>query len=124
MERTKVSSMKLTWMENTVETPQNKSQTGQGASTGCFKSKKLSSLTDEDDQQQTNGSQLNVGVTEGVTEGGIDDHEEDSAAHSAKGRFLPLQKLPHKTSTHLQKRRFASTATRLKCPPDGVKRPT
>lgn len=77
--------------------------TGQRPSTGCFKSKKVSSLTDEDNQQQTNGSQLNVGVTEGVTEGGVDDHEEDSAAHSTKGRFSPLQKLPHKTPTHLQK---------------------
>lgn len=62
----------------------------------------MSSLTDEDDQQQTNGPQLNVGVTEGVTEGAVDDHEEDSAAHGAKGRFSPLQKLPHDTATHLQ----------------------
>lgn len=82
-------------------------------------SKTVSSLTDEDDQQQTNGSQLNVGVTEGVTEGGVDDHEEDSAAHCAKGRFSTLQKLPHKTPTHLQiQRRFVSTARRLKLPPD------
>lgn len=80
----------------------------------------MSSLTDEDDQQQTNGSQLNVGVTEGVTEGGVDDHEEHSAAHSAKRRFSPLQKLPHKPPTHLQiQRRLVSTATRLKRPPDG-----
>lgn len=33
-----------------------------------------SELTDEDDQQQAGGVQLNVGVTEGVAEGGVDDH--------------------------------------------------
>lgn len=53
VERTKVSSMKLTWMENTAESKQKKSNIGmlkgQRASTGCFKSKKESSLTDEDD---------------------------------------------------------------------------
>lgn len=71
----------------------------------------VSSLTDEDDQQQTNGSQLNVGVTEGVTEGGVDDREENGTAHGAKGRFSPLQKLPHKTPTHLQtQRRLELTA--------------
>lgn len=68
-------------------------------------SKKAPSLTDEDDQQQTDGSQLDVGVTEGVAEGGVDDHEEDGAAHSAKRRFAPLQKLPRKTPAHLQMRR-------------------
>lgn len=52
MERTKVSSMKLTWMENTAESKQKKSNIGklkgQRASKGCFKSTKESSLTDED----------------------------------------------------------------------------
>lgn len=31
-------------------------------------------LTDEDDQQQAGGVQLDAGVAEGVTEGGVDDH--------------------------------------------------
>lgn len=87
----------------------------------------MSSLTDEDDQQQTNGPQLNVGVTEGVAEGAVDDHEEDSAAHGAKGRFSPLQKLPHETATHLQTQQrggggSVGTATPLKPPPDGRER--
>lgn len=80
----------------------------------------MSSLTDEDDQQQTNGSQLNVGVTEGVAEGGVDDQEEDSAAHSAKRRLSPLQELSHQSPTHLQtQRRCVSTASRRKRPPGG-----
>lgn len=58
-------------------------------------------LTDEDDQQQAGGVQLDVGVTEGVTEGGVDYHEEDGAAHGAKRRFSPIQILPHETPTHL-----------------------
>lgn len=65
----------------------------------------MSSLTDEDNQQQTDGSQLDVGVAERVTEGGVDDHEEDGAAHSTKWRFPPLQELPGKTPTNLQTRR-------------------
>lgn len=58
-------------------------------------------LTDEDDQQQAGGVQLDVWVTEGVTEGGVDDHEEDGAADGAERRLSPLQILPEETSTHL-----------------------
>lgn len=58
-------------------------------------------LTDEDDQQQTGGVQLDVGVTEGVTEGGVDDHEQDAAADGAERRLLPLQEVPEETPTHL-----------------------
>ena len=59
-------------------------------------------LTDEDDQQQTGGVQLDVGVTERVTERGVDDHEEDGAADDAERRLLPLQELPEEPSTHLE----------------------
>lgn len=86
----------------------------------------MPSLTDEDDQQQTDGSQLDVGVAEGVTEGAVDDHEEDGAAHGAEGRFPPLQELPHEAPTHLQAQRRGGGGgvceERLRRPPGGGER--
>ena len=61
----------------------------------------LGVLTDEDDQQQAGGVQLDVGVAEGVAEGGVDDHEEDGTADGAERRLPPLQTLPEETTTHL-----------------------
>lgn len=61
-------------------------------------------LTGEDDQQQAGGVQLDVWVTEGVAEGGVDDHQEDDAADGAERGFSPLQKLPEETPTHLPTR--------------------
>lgn len=42
-----------------------------------------------------------MGVTEGVAEGGVDDHEEHDAADGAERKLPSLQTLPEETATHL-----------------------
>lgn len=49
--------------------------------------------TDEDDEEETQMVQLYVGVGEGVTEGGVDDHEQNDAAHRPERRFPAVQTL-------------------------------
>jgi len=58
-------------------------------------------LTDEHQQQQAAGLQLGVGVAEGVTEGGVDDHEEHAAADGAERKLPALQALPEETAARL-----------------------
>lgn len=61
----------------------------------------MTELTDEDDQQQADGVQLDVGVAEGVAEGGVDDHQKNGAADGAEGRLSPLQEVPEEATTNL-----------------------
>ena len=59
--------------------------------------------TCEDHHQQAGGLQLHVGVAEGVAEGGVDDDEEDEAAHRPEGKLTALQTLPQKPPAQLHK---------------------
>lgn len=58
-------------------------------------------LTDEDNNEQAQMVQLYVGVGEGVAEGGVDDHEQNDAAHRPERRLPAVQTLSQKPPTHL-----------------------
>lgn len=60
-------------------------------------------LTDEDYDEQAEVVQLDVRVGEGVAEGGVNDHEQDDAAHRPEGKFPPLEPLPQKPTTNLNR---------------------
>lgn len=45
--------------------------------------------------------QLYVGVGEGVAEGGVDDHEQNDAAHRPKRRLPAVQTLSQEPPAHL-----------------------
>lgn len=47
--------------------------------------------------------QLDVRVGERVAERGVDDHEQNDAAHRAERRLPPLQPLPQEPPTHLNR---------------------
>lgn len=61
----------------------------------------LNGKYDEDDDEQTQMVQLYVGVREGVAEGGVDDHEQNDAAHRPERRLSAVQKLPQEPPAHL-----------------------
>ena len=59
------------------------------------------SLTDKDDEKEAEVVQLDVWVGESITEGGVDDHEQNHTAHGPKRGLLSLQPVPQKPPTHL-----------------------
>lgn len=66
-----------------------------------WKAHRLNTLTDEDDEEQAQMVQLNVGVGEGVAEGGVDYHEQNDAAHRPERRLPAVQTLSQEPPAHL-----------------------
>lgn len=64
----------------------------------------LWSLTDEEDDDEAECVQVNVGIGKGVAEGGVDDHEKDTAAHRPKWGLFPLQPILDVPSDDLKER--------------------
>jgi len=54
--------------------------------------------------------QLYVGVGEGVAEGGVDDHEQNDAAHRPKRRLPAVQTLSQEPPAHLHAQNGLITA--------------
>lgn len=71
-------------------------------------------LTYEQYEDEAEFVQVDVWVGEGVTEGGVDDHEQHTAADHTERRFLPLQPVLDVASDDL-KHRDQQVASSLRC---------